>query len=241
MGRGVAAGTMTVFLLLLLPGPASAQRVDIFTALQQGTVLAEFRGNGDASVTGTITRLPGGPTEVVIPVGSVFRVAQAGRGWNQWGPGGFPGGFSGPGGGYMGGRGGFGQFGGRQGMFGLSSTTTRLAFNNSAEILIPTVCMDYGKPAPTPQDVLVILPPNGPVLTRLADLLSTTSFPQPAVQIAMWAMVDKAPKVAALRYLEEIIPGRTPAIARQRAELLDTARQIVEQVGLSPAALPMFR
>ena len=238
MSKGSLAVAAAV--LLLTAGTASAQRVDIFTALREGTVVAEFHGNGDASVVGTITRLPGGPTEVVIPIGSIFRVARAetGSGWDQWRGGGYGGrgyggGYGGRyGGGYSGRGGRYGQ-GGRQGMYGMQSTTTRLAFNNTARVVIPAVCMNYDKPAPRPSDLMVILPPDRPELTRLAEVLEEESYPQPAVQVAMWAVVNHAPRRAGERYLQLIIPGRHPAILRQREELMQLARELVEKIGVA--------
>ncbi len=230
--------------LVLAGGLSWAQRVDIFSALRAGTVTAEFRGNGDASVIGVITRLPGGPTEVVIPAGSVFRVASAGRGagWNQFGRGyggyGGRGGYGGYGG--YGGRGGrYGQ-GGRQGMFGMRSTTTRLAFANTAEVVIPAVCMDYNKPAPTRNDVMVILPPP-PNLKRLAAVVDQGGYSHPAVQLAMWALVNRVPRRVGERYLQSIIPGRSKAIEQQRMELMDLARALLQAAEFDPAALPMFK
>lgn len=230
--------------LVGLPSAALAQRVDIFTALQEGTIWAEFRGNGDSSVIASIGRTPGGPTEVVIPAGSIFRVAQAGGRWRQFG---MPGGYGGYRGGYggfggIGGRGpgGFGQRGGRQGMFGYRSTSARLSLASATTLLIPTLCMDYNKPAPTRRDLMVIMPPPERY-AALAAVLDETHPPQPAAQLAMWAVANDAPPTAASRYLVEIIPGSSEAIAGQRKEIIAIAADILRAAGLEPERFRLFR
>ena len=122
----------------------------------------------------------------------------------------------------------------------MRSMTTRLAFANTAEVVIPAVCMDYNKPAPRREDVMVILPPPER-LRRLAAAVDEGGWPQPAVQVAMWALVNRAPRRAGERYLELIIPGRSEAIRQQRAELMDAARALLEAVGVQAGKLPMFR
>ncbi len=237
MYRNVA---LMVAVLCVVGGSALAQRVDIFTALEQGSVQAEFRGNGDSSVIATLHRLPGGPTEVVIPAGAVFRVARAGgRGWRQYGGFGGPGGFFGGAGGPAG-RG-YRQLGGRQGMFGYRTTTARLAFTDTTTLILPTLCMDYAKPAPTRRDLMVILPPTDERLIRLAAVLDAEQPSHPAAQLAVWAVADNAPPLARKRYLLDIIPGAGEALAEQREEIVATAKEILVKAGFEPAAFRLFR
>ena len=126
-------------------------------------------------------------------------------------------------------------------MYGMRSTTARLAFNDTARVMVPAVCMNYDKPAPRPSDLMVIMPPDRPELVRLAEVLEEESYPQPAVQVAMWAVVNRAPRRTGERYLQLIIPGRHPAIRRQREELMRLAEELVEKIGVAAQALPMFR
>lgn len=229
--------------LLCFSAVAQANRVDIFTALDQGSIRAAFHGNGDSSVVGLIERLPGGPTEVVIPVGSVFRArGSTGDAWAQYG------GVGAYGGAYGGSEGGrrprFGQGaggGGRQGMMGSTSTTTRLGLANTARVTIPTLCMDLGRPAPTPRDALVLLPPTHPTLIRFAQVLDTQHPAHPAAQVALWALTDDPPVAAAQRYLLDIIPGVAPAQAQQRQELMSLAKDLLYAAGLQPTAFSMFK
>ncbi len=231
--------------LLGLSALAQANRVDIFTALNQGSIRADFRGNGDSSVVGLIERMPGGPTEVVIPAGSVFRATgSTGGAWAQYGG---PGAYGG-GGAYGGSEGGrrprFGQGaggGGRQGMFGSTSTTTRLGLANAVRVTIPALCMDLGKPAPTHYDALVLLPPLNPTLIRFAQVLDTQHPAHPAAQVALWALTDDPPIAGAQRYLLDIIPGTGTALAQQRQELMAAARDVLSAAGLQPTAFSMFK
>ncbi|MCX7598282.1 MAG: hypothetical protein N2512_05375 [Armatimonadetes bacterium] len=214
-----------------------AQSMDLFTALQEGVIRAEFRGNGAASVLATIGREAGGPTEVVIPAGTVFRVAALDdAGWRQWGGGDYGGGFGGRG------RGGGGRGAqGRQGMYGMRTTTVALALTDVARIVLPAVCMDYGKREPTPADVLVASPPQDARLVRLAAVLDMHPWSQPAVQLAVWAVRSNLSAAAADRYLRQVVPGDTPEIASQRREIVATARALAETAGLETSAFRMFR
>ena len=254
---------LIVCALVALSAVASAQTVDIYTALQQGTVRAEFYGNGDSSVRAILHRLPGGPTAVVFPAGATFRVAQLGGrgGFAQYGGyGGGYGQYGGYGGGYggsyegssggrrreyggFGGRGGgrLGQGGGgRQGMFGYRSTTARLDLASTVTLTLPTLCMDYNKPAPTPRDAMVLLPPPSPLMERFAKVLDAEHPSQPAAQLATWALTDNPSAPAAQVYLLDIIPGMGKALAQQREEILARAAELIEALGLRPANFRMF-
>ncbi len=230
--RAVRLGLMAVVPMVFASG-ALAQRVDIFTALQEGSILAEFRGNGDSSVTAVIERLPGGPTEIVIPAGSRFRVAQ----------------FGDLGQGYGGQQGGrrprFEQFGqrggGRQGMMGSRSTIARLEFTPTVRLTLTALCTDFNKPAPTFNDRMAILPPANDALTRLAQLIDAERPAHPAAQLATWAVADNIPRVGAERYLLGIIPGSGVALAHQRQEMLRLAADLVSAAGLQPMDYQMFR
>jgi hypothetical protein len=227
---------LMVLSVAVLAVHSAAQRTDIFTALREGTVRAEFRGNGDSSVLGTIERLPGGPTEVVIPAGATFRVAQFGG----MGPGGFE---YGGGLGQTPGRfGQYGQFGGggRQGMMGSRSTMGRLGLSNTVRLTLSALCMDYNKPAPTPNDVMVILPPTNAVLGRLAQVLDTHQPAHPAAQLAVWAVANDPPPAVAQRYLLEIIPGAGTVLASQRREIMNLAQSLLSAAGLQPTSFRMF-
>jgi hypothetical protein len=205
--------------------------VDIFTALDAGSIHAEFHGNGPDSVKAYLTREPGGPTEVVIPAGSVFRIAALPSGGGGGGAGGFGGGTS------FGQRGGGGR--GGQGMFGFGDTRLAMAFTNSATAVIPTVCMDYGKREPTPKDPMLISPLEDSTLVRLASLLSQGTWEQPAAQLAMWAMRSDLGPGLGDRYLRRVLPGARNEDARREAAA--SARELLALMGLDPAAFTMFR
>lgn len=230
------AGLAVAGLVLVSGGQRClAQSMDLFAALRSGAIWAEFRGNGAASVQATIRRQAGGPTEVVIPAGTVFRVAALGEsGWRQW-EGDYGGGYGGRS------RGGGRGAQGRQGMYGMRSTTVALGLTDVARVVLPAVCMDYGKREPTPADVLVASPPEDGRLVRLAAALDTGPWSQPAVQLAVWAIRSNLSAVAAERYLRQVVPGDTPEIAAQRREIIATARALAQAAGLETSAFRMFK
>lgn len=231
------AGVAVAVLAVVTGGQVClAQSMDLFTALRSGVIRAEFRGNGAASVLATIGREAGGPTEVIIPAGTVFRVAALGEsGWRQWGGGDYGGGFGGRG------RGGGRGAQGRQGMYGMRTTTVALGLTDAANIVLPAVCMDYGKREPTPADVLVASPPQDERLVRLAAALDAGPWSQPAAQLAVWAIRSNLSATAAERYLRQVVPGDTPEIAAQRREIILTARALAEAAGLDTSAFRMFK
>ncbi len=207
---------------LLVAASAHAAAISIFEGLASGKVWAEFRGNGDSSVLAIIGKNDPSITEVTIPAGSRFQVAQLA-----------PGGFGG-----FGGRGGLRQFGGgRQGMFGARTTTGMLAFAPAVTLTIPAVCGNWNLPAPTRRDILVILPPSGPEAALVAAAQRTRAS-HPALQIAMWAVANNAPARAAAEYLADLIPG--PQFESQRLEILRSAAALLRTLGLNPHSFRIF-
>jgi hypothetical protein len=232
------AGLVVGTLVTVFGSPVCrAERMDLFTALRSGVIWAEFRGNGAASVLATIGRQPGGPTEVVVPAGTIFKVAALDdNAWRQWGDRDY-------GGGGFGGRSRGGGRGaqGRQGMYGMRSTTVALALTDVARVALPAVCMDYGKREPTRDDLLVALPPQDDRLARLAAALDARPWSQPAVQLAVWAIRSNLSATAAERYLRQVVPGDSPEIVAQRREIVTTARTLAEAAGIDASAFRMFR
>lgn len=219
-GRGLAISMSILVMLVMCAGISRAQRIDIYSGLAAGTIWANFRGDGDTAIIATVGREPGGPTEVVIPTGAVYHLAALyGPSMQQYGGGGA----------------GLNQ---RQGMYQMSSTTINLAMTPQATVILPAVCMDYGKPEPTPWDRMAIAPPNG-WQAKLAAAVDSTHPSQPVLQLAMWAAANNVSLAVAARY------SRTLARSGQRGfpagMLLSGARTLLRAAGLDTSAMLMFR
>ena len=65
--------------LLLLAVACAADPIDLIAGLNQGVLVAEFRGAGDRAVTGTIARTGDEPLTVTIPPGTQFWAQAGGR------------------------------------------------------------------------------------------------------------------------------------------------------------------
>jgi hypothetical protein len=71
--------TLLAAALLLLATAALAQPLDLIAGLNQGVLVAEFRGAGDRAVTGTIGRTGDAPLDVNIAPGTQFWAQAGGR------------------------------------------------------------------------------------------------------------------------------------------------------------------
>jgi hypothetical protein len=162
----------------------------------------------------------------VIPTGAVFHVAAFNdQGLQQYG-----------GGGNRGGGGGLNQ---RQAMSGSSTTLVSLAMNPSTTILLPAVCMDYGRPEPRLTDRMAIAPPNE-WQTSLASAIEASRPSQPVIQLAMWAAANNVAPVAVDRYLTTLARARTPVTA-PRDDVLAAVWDLLEAAGFDPSSMKMFQ
>jgi hypothetical protein len=123
-------------------------------------------------------------------------------------------------------------------MYGMTTTLVSLALNSTASLILPAVCMDYGKREPTPADRMVISQPDER-LARLAGAIEEMHPAQPVVQVAMWAANNKAPARVVDRYLRAL--PSTSAAPPRRQDLIAAAWALLELAGFDPAGMRMFQ
>ncbi len=124
-------------------------------------------------------------------------------------------------------------------MYGMTTTLVSLAMNPSTTVVLPAVCMDYGRPEPRPTDRMAIAPPNE-WQASLAAAVEASRPSQPVIQLAMWAAANNVAPIAVDRYLTTLARGRTP-VASPREQLLAAAWNLLEAAGLDPASMKMFQ
>lgn len=132
------------------------------------------------------------------------------------------------------------QLPGRQGMSTLGSLNLDLGEQRLAQVMIPTACTNLGLPEPTPDDVMVPLPCPDVRLARLAAVLDLHPAPQPAAQLAVWALSDNPPLALVQPYLVQQAPGFDLAAYAERRALVQQAAQLLGAAGLEPAGFRMF-
>jgi hypothetical protein len=224
------------FLLVLILSVSSVYAaVDLLTAIDNGLVVAEFRGAGGAAVTGIVERQTPEPLDVVVEPGTYF-YAQFGGGFG----GGYGGGFRG---GAGGGRGIGQRGGGAQGMSTFGATPIDLKTTQVAYVRVPTCCTDFGLREPGPGDVLVPGPPRTPQIAQVAAVAAHQNAEPAVAQLAVWAVANNIPKWAAERYVKSVSVGHPSEeqIKQRTGELIAQASELVKKAELDLTRYRLFK
>jgi hypothetical protein len=158
---------VVVALLLLLTAVAFGEKsrtIDLAWGVKTGALSAEFRGAGDARVSGVIRRQGTGPVTVRLPRGTQFTTARPGL----------------------------------QSLVSAQDTSIDLTSGDSAQIEVPTLCINFGKPPPTPEDVVSLGPVGDEGVRRILSLPYVSGVSRAALQIAVWELTDN-PSAAAVQ------------------------------------------
>ena len=182
--------------------PAETKRVQLFAAMAAGDIEVEFIAKDSTTANVLIKNKTDQPLSVQLPAAfaGVPVLAQfagggagAGGGVGGGGVGGGGGGGGqglGSGGGAGGGRagaGGGGPGGGAGGLF-------RVAPDRVRKVKVPCVCLEHGKPDPTPRMKYEIRPietvTNDAEVIELCGMLGRREIPQNAAQAAAWHLAS---------------------------------------------------
>ena len=176
-----------------------ARQVEFFAAIEAGELEVTFIP-ADATVANVLIKnKTDRPLSIKLPetfagvpvlaqfggMGGMGGMGGGGMGGMGQGMGGGMGGMGGMGGGGMGGMGGMGGGGG--GFFSVPPAKT-------SKIKVPCVCLEHGKPDPTPRMSYRIIPLEkfnaNPQVAEICRMLGRGEVPQNAAQAATWRLTD---------------------------------------------------
>ena len=182
----------------MLPGLAVAQErlaksgafnpdhrtVEFFQAMKDGQLDVKFIPESDAAANVLIENKTDKPLNVKLPEAFAGAPVLA-----QWGGGG-RGGMGGGGGGGQGMGGGMGGGGGGMGGMGGGGGVFNVAPEKVGKIRVACVCLDHGKPDPTPRMAYKIVPAEEyiqrPAVIELMKLFGQGKLDRSATQAATW-------------------------------------------------------
>ena len=78
-------------------------------------------------------------------------------------------------------------------------------------------------------------------MARLTQVIAKRKPPQPAAQLAVWAVANNPAPGQIDRYLHEVVNSGQPDAVKKRKELITTAENLLREAGLAPAKFRMFR
>jgi hypothetical protein len=184
--------------------PKDSKQVELFAAIEAGDIEVQFIPK-DATVANVIIKnktdkpltikLP--PAVAGVPVLAQFGgggLGGGGLGGGGGGLGGGGGGGQGLGGGFGGGGGGGGGFGGGGLGGGGGGGFFNVAAEKTGKIKIPCVCLEHGKPDPTPRMKYKIVPietfTKDAKVIEIVKMLGRGEVPQNAAQAAAWNVAN---------------------------------------------------
>lgn len=240
----------------------NAEVVDLFAGIEAGQLSAKLVPHNAFGGNVLIENLTDKPLTVKLPeavIGMPKHLAQfggAGGGFGGQGGGGLGGGGLGGGGGgqqalgggiggQQGGGGGGNFFGGGGGGGGFPSIPPE----QIASLPLHSVCLEHGKPDPTPRADYVLVPvekvSNDPVLKQLLATVGTGKVDQQAAQAAAWHLANKmswdqlANKAVTHLGGAQPTPYFTPAQLMGAQGLLAQAKHAAENAPATPKTEPV--
>jgi hypothetical protein len=132
----------------------------------------------------------------------------------------------------------------RQGMTTLGWVPVDLSSQSVVQLRIPTACTNINLRAPDAEDEMFPAPPPDLRLATLAGLVQPDEDNIHAVQLAVWAVANNAPRHAVLRQVEYMLDTDfVDDDARQAAfdALVPTAAALLHRASLEPTAYRLFR
>lgn len=191
--------------------PEESKQVELFSAIKAGDIEVEFIPKDATAANLLIKNKTGKPLSIKLPpaVAGVPVLAQFGGGGLGGGGlgggglgggglgGGGLGGGQGLGGGLGGGGGGLGGGGGGFGGGGLGGGGGgffNVAPEKTGKIKVPCVCLEHGKPDPTPRMKYTVVPietfTKDPKVIEVVKMLGRGEVPQNAAQAAAWNLAN---------------------------------------------------
>ncbi len=232
-----------------IPGVvAPAETVKVLDAEKAGSLAVEVRGHGQDRVRLTLKNTTSKRLNVVLPPGLVASssVGQGAAGGAAGGGGG--GGFQSMGLGATGNRsGGFGQFAGQNGQAGFRSVApvneakagVTVPANQSVDLEIPAVCLNFGLPTPTPRNTFRLVDVDDyskDVRVRKAlRTLATLGTSQGMAQAAMWRACNNVPFELMLAKGEKVVNPAEVALASRFLDALDQSSESFDPAYLTEA------
>ena len=134
----------------------------------------------------------------------------------------------------------WGQYPGMQGMTTLRGQHIDLSGQRLAHVRIPVACTNLGLRTPTPGDTMVIAACPDRRMARLAAVIETRKPPQPAAQLAVWAIANDPPREVVGRYLYQTVNAPPPEALVEMELLAGTTANLLKEAGLQPSAFRMF-
>jgi len=127
-----------------------------------------------------------------------------------------------------------------QGMMTLGQTQVDLRGRSIAQVTLATACTNLGWRTPTAADVMMPVRDPDSRLVRLAEAIGRRHPPQPAAQLAVWAVANNPPRGRVTHFLDSVVrTAQAPELERHR--LLTVAANLVRAAQLDPAKFAMFR
>jgi hypothetical protein len=229
------------------PAEVATQTVDLLEAGKAGDLVVSTHGHGQDKVRMTLRNTTKRRLNVIVPPGLVAasKVAQpggagGGRGMQSIGLG------------TVGnGEGAFGEFqgGGQGGLRSIPTTgelrarSVAVPASESVDLTIRGVCLNYGLPAPTPRDSLIVMD----VDTYTTDLkirkalrtLSTVGTSHGVAQAVMWRLCNDLPFEAMIEQSGKLMNLSEIALAARFVEALEesTSSDVLEPAALIDARI----
>jgi hypothetical protein len=133
----------------------------------------------------------------------------------------------------------------RQGMTTLGWVPVNLSVQSVARLRIPTACTNINLRAPTADDEMLPTPPPNARLARLCGFVSPAEDDIHAIQVAVWAVANNAPRHAIQRQADYMLDTdeTTDPATRQRAfdTIVSGAADLLRRAGIDPASYRTFR
>jgi len=129
---------------------------------------------------------------------------------------------------------------GVQGMTTIGSLHIDLSRQWAAKVHIPAACTNIGLRTPTAVDRMVIASCPDRRMARLTQVIASRRPPQPAAQLAVWAVANNPAPAQIDRYLHEVVNSGQPEAVNKRQGLMITAASLLREAGLAPDEFRMF-
>lgn len=134
------------------------------------------------------------------------------------------------------------QRGGVQGQTNLGRVPVDLTDTQIAWVTLTTCCTNIGRPAPTPDDVMVPVRCPDERLSRLLGLPQIGAEPHFGVQVAVWALANnpRHGQVWQALWRHEAAAAAPEGRAAFVASALQAGARLLERIGLEPTAFRLF-
>jgi hypothetical protein len=229
------------------PAEVASDTVDLLAAGKSGDLLVTARGHGQDKVKITLRNSTKRRLNVIIPPGLVAaaKVAQGagaggGRGMQSIGLGAVGNG-----------EGAFGEFqgggaGGLRSIPTIGEARTRsvaVPAGATVDLTIRGVCLNYGLPAPTPRDTLVVMDvdtyTSDPKIRKALRTLATVGTSHGVAQAVMWRLCNDLPFEAMIEQSGKLMNVTEIALATRFVEAIEesTSSDLLEPAALTDARI----